>query len=140
MPAPSQRSWMSSLRCLFLPSKASRSSQKFLTPPKLLIPKQNVVQKNQTIIAIPIALYRPEIGPPARNGEKMAKKWILAPPGKRGKMAQKVGKLAQKWAKNGHFPIFRPVFTLLNPFFAIFSSFRARPIWGLYRAIGIARQ
>ena len=43
----------------------------------------------------------------------MAEKWILAPPGKKGKNGRKMGKLAQKWVKNGHFPISRPFF----PFF-----------------------
>ena len=46
-------------------------------------------------VAIQIALYRPPIGPPARNGKKnMAEKWMLAPPGKRG----------EKWPKNGFWP------------------------------------
>ena len=43
-------------------------------------------------LAIPIALYRPQIGPPARNGKKMAEKWILAPPGKRGQNGRKMGR------------------------------------------------
>ena len=65
----------------------------------------------QSHVAIPVALCRPQIGPPARDGEKMAEKWILALPGKRG------GKKAEKWEngpKNGrNLPIFRPFFPLV---------------------------
>ena len=87
---------------------------------------------SQARIAIPIALYGSQIGPPARNGKKMAK-----PPGK-GEKGRKMGKLAQKWVKNGNFPIFSAIFSLFfrwgeNPFFAHFFPFR-------YRAIRIARQ
>ena len=66
-------------------------------------------------IAIPIALYRPEIGRPARNGEKKAEKWILAPPGKREKKGRKMGKwpfLTHCWAT---FPFFRPFFSHFGP-------------------------
>ena len=50
-------------------------------------------------LAIPIAQYRPQIRPPARNGKKWPKKWIFGPTGKREK-------IAEKW-ENGHFgPIF----------------------------------
>ena len=71
------------------------------------------------------------MGPPARNGKKMAKKWILAPPGKRGKMAQKMGNLpflAHSWA---NFPTFRPFFPLFfrwgqNPFFGHFFPISGR--------------
>ena len=80
-------------------------------------------------LAIPVALYRPEIGPPAaKTGKKMAKKSILAPPLRRG--------------KNG--PLSSAIFSLFCGgvkihFLAIFSPFRAGgPIWGLYRATGIA--
>ena len=69
---------------------------------------------------------------------KNGRKWILVPSGKGGK-------LAEKWVKNGHFPIFRPFSPPLFPdganihSSAIFFPFRAGgPIWGLYRAIGIA--
>ena len=96
-------------------------------------------------VAIPIALYRPQIGPPARNGRKMAEKWILAPLQKKGgKNGRKMGKLpflTHFWA---NFPIFRPFFPLFPggakiDFSTIFFPFRAGgPIWGLYRAIGIA--
>ena len=62
-------------------------------------------------------VYRPQIGPPARNGEKMAGKWILAPPGKRVK----------KWLKNGKIgpkihclPIFGPIFPFFGHFFPFF--------------------
>ena len=69
----------------------------------------------------------------------MAEKWILAPPGKRGKNGRKMG---QKWP----FSHFLAIFPLLPGgakihFLAIFFPFRAGgPIWGLYRAIGIATQ
>ena len=63
--------------------------------------------------AIPIALYRPQIGPLARNGKKMGKTWILAPPGKRGKNGRKMGRwpfLTHFWAIVdrffGHFFLF----------------------------------
>ena len=63
-------------------------------------------------VAIAIALYRPQIGPPAlgKKGGKMAEKWE---------------KLAEKWVKNGHFPISWPVFPPFsqwgqNPFFGHF--------------------
>ena len=76
-------------------------------------------------VAIPIALFRPEIGNPARNGPTKQKE--------------------EKWPFFAHFPIFRPFFSLFsrygqNPYFsAIFFPFRAgSPISGLYRAIGIA--
>ena len=36
----------------------------------------------------------------------------FGPTGKRGKNGRKMGKLAQKWVKNGHFTIFRPFFPL----------------------------
>ena len=61
-------------------------------------------------VAIAIALYRPQIGPLARNGEKMAKKWILAP----------LGKKWGKWPKNGNLAIFDPFF---GQFFPIFRPF-----------------
>ena len=82
---------------------------------------------------------RPEMGkrwpkngfwPHQEKGEKMAEKWE---------------NWAQKWVKNGHFPILRPFFPLFPAgakihFLSIFFPFRAGgPIWGLYRAIGIAR-
>ena len=84
-------------------------------------------------LATSIALYRPQIGPLARN-EK---------PGKRGKNGWKMGKwpfLIHFWA---NFPIFRPCFPLFsglakNHFSAIFSDFGRRSDLGLYRAIGIA--
>ena len=68
----------------------------------------------------------------AEKWEKMAEKWILAPPGKRGKMGQ-------KWSFS-HFSAIFPGGAKIH-FSAIFFPFRAGgPIWGLYRAIGIARQ
>ena len=73
-------------------------------------------------LAIPIALYRPQIGPLARNGKKSGSN-------------RKKGK---KWFKNSHFSRPFPVGpkSIFRPFF---SPFRAGgPIWGLYRAIGIA--
>ena len=101
-------------------------------------------------IAIPIALHRPQIGPPARNGKKMAENWILAPLKKRGKNGRKIGKLVQKSIFKPIFgPFFCPFFGHFspfsrwgqNPFFGHFFPFRAGgPIWGLYRAIGIANQ
>ena len=63
-------------------------------------------------IAIPIALYRPHLGPRARNGEKMAEKRTLAPPRKRGKNGEAWGKqlsLTHFWAD---IPIFRPFFPI----------------------------
>ena len=102
--------------------------------------------EGQGKVAIPIALYRPQTGPPPRNGEKMGEKWILAP-------LRNGGKMAEKW-ENGHFrPIFWPIFPFFghfSPFFlvcgakihfsAILSPFRAGgPSWCLYRAIGIAK-
>ena len=54
---------------------------------------------------------------------KMPEKWILAPPGKRGRNFRKMGKLGQKWVKLGHFPIFRPlIWSGQNPFFGHFFS------------------
>ena len=49
----------------------------------------------------------PKIGPKWEEmGKNGRKKSVLAPPGKRGKKwPQKGRKLAQKWVKNGHFPI-----------------------------------
>ena len=80
-------------------------------------------------IAIPIALYRPQIGPPTRNGKKTAEKWILAPPEKRGKMAEKWEHrpfLTLVWA---NFPIFRPFFPQVgSPIFPFFGHFSPR--WG----------
>ena len=89
-------------------------------------------------VAIPIALYRPQIRPPARNGKKMAEKWILAP----------LGQKEEKWPKNGKIcpKMGRPFFCFFPGvakihFSAIFFPFRAGgPILGLYRAIGIASQ
>ena len=75
-----------------------------------------VVSFWNTSLAIPIALYRPQIGPPARNGKKMAEKWILAPPGKREKNGRKMGKLAQKWTKNGSDMAIFPFFGHFFPF------------------------
>ena len=105
--------------------------------------------KKHTSFAIPIVLYRPQIGPPARNGKKMAEKWILAPPGTRGKNGRKMGKLPFL----AHFcAIFGPIFPFFghfsrisrwgqNPFFGHFFPISGRgPIWGLYRTIGIAIQ
>ena len=89
----------------------------------------------------------PKSGPLRRNGEKMAEKWIVAPPGKRGKSGRKMGKLVQNGAKNGSkmaiFPFFGH-FSLFsrwgqNLFFGHFFPFRAGgPIWGQDRAIRIA--
>ena len=67
---------------------------------------------------------RPEIG---ENGQKMH----FGPTGKkRGKNGRKMGKLAQKWPKNGHFPIFRPFFPLFsvgkNPFLGHFFPISGR--------------
>ena len=82
-----------------------------------------------SILAIPIALYRPQIGPPARNG----KKW------------PKNGKMAIFDPFLGQFSHFSAIFSpfsrwgLFVHFLSIFFPFRAGgPIWGLYRAIGIA--
>ena len=89
-----------------------------------------------TTVAIPIALYRPQIGPPARNGKKMAEKWILAPPGKKGKNGRKMGKWPFFDPFLANFPIFRPFF----PFFpggakihfsAIFSHFGPEARFGV---------
>ena len=92
-------------------------------------------------LVMPIALYRPQIGPSARNGEKGVKKSILAPPEKRGNNGRNMGKLPHFGAS---FPIFWPFFPHFPGgakihFSAIFSPFRAGgPIWGQNRAIGIA--
>ena len=89
----------------------------------------------------------PPIAPKSGLRPKMGKKWPkngFWP--KRGRNGRRMGKRTQKWVKNGHFPVFRPFF----PFFsggakihslAVFFPFRAvGPSWGLYRAIGIARE
>ena len=71
-------------------------------------------------IAIPVALYRPQTGPPARNGEKMAEKWSLAQPGKRGKNGRNMGKNGRKWEnwpKNGSKMAIFPFFGQCFPFF-----------------------
>ena len=81
-------------------------------------------------LAIPIALYRPPIGPPARSGGKMA-----GPTGPKNR---------QNWPKNpffthfwANFPIFRPIFFPFsrwgqNPFFGHFFSHFGQflPIFG----------
>ena len=57
-------------------------------------------------LAVPMALHRPQIGPPARHGSKTAKKWTLARPEKKKKGGGGGEKMAKKW-ENGHFwPIF----------------------------------
>ena len=97
---------------------------------------------------IPIALCRSQTGPSGPKWEKkMAEEWIFRPHLEKGqKNGRKIGKLAQK-------SIFYPVLGQIhfsaifcpfsrwgqNPFFGHFLPFRAGgPIWGLYRAIGIA--
>ena len=84
-----------------------------------------------TKFAIPIALYRPQIGPPARNGKKMAKKWIWAPPKKKGKKWPKNGKIgpkiAQKWPFSHFWAIFSPFSRWgQNPFFGHFFPISGR--------------
>ena len=49
----------------------------------------SVIATTSSLFVIPIALYRPQIGPPAQNGKKWPEKWILATPGKGEKMAEK---------------------------------------------------
>ena len=69
----------------------------------------------------------------------MAEKWILAPPGKGGKNGRKIWKMAIFDPFLGPFSHFSAIFPQGLHFSAIFSPFRAGgPIWGLYRAIGIA--
>ena len=74
-----------------------------------------------TCVAIPIALYRPQIGPPGatQNGKKMAEKWILAPPGRRGKKGQKMG----KWQFFYPFFFFWSIFGPISQFFGHFFPF-----------------
>ena len=71
-----------------------------------------------TKFAIPIALYRPQIGPPARNGKKNGRKMDFGPTGKGGGEWHKW----ENWPKNGskmgqkcHFPIFDPFLPFFFP-------------------------
>ena len=67
----------------------------------------------------PIALYRPQIGPPAWNGKKMVpKNGFFSPPPPPGKRR----KMAKKW-ENGHFwPVFPADFPICQPFFPLFPG------------------
>ena len=67
--------------------------------------------ENGPTFAILVAWYRPHFAPPARNGKKMAEKWILAPPGKWPKNGRKMGKLPFLTHFLANFPIFRPFFS-----------------------------
>ena len=83
--------------------------------------------EHSTKLAILIAWYRPHFGPEARNGEKMAEKWILAAPGKWEKNDRKMETLAKKRAKNANFPIFLPFSRRgQNPFFGHFFPISGR--------------
>ena len=107
-----------------------------------IVPKHRLALRSRLPCTDPKSGLRPEMG------KKMAEKWILAPPGKGQKMAQKW----ENWPKNGRkngskmaiFPFLGHFFPLFPGrskihFSAIFFPFRAGgPIWGLYRAIGIA--
>ena len=87
-------------------------------------------------VATPIALYRPQIGPPARDGKKMAEKWILAPRGRRGEnMAEKWEnwpKLGQKWPFSIFWAIFFPFSGGAKLHFSatFFPISGRRPNWG----------
>ena len=75
-------------------------------------------------LAIPIAPNRAS-GP---KWEKSGRKMEFGPTGKK---RRKMGKLAQKWVKNAHFPIFRPFFFLFSggaqfPFFGHFFPISGR--------------
>ena len=106
----------------------------------LYVPKKwRAPHPSKSRVAIPIALYRAQIGPTARNGKKWGKKWILAPREKGGKMAEKW----ENWPKNGPtmaiFP-FSAIFSpFLKPFFSHFGP-EARSGVCTGRAIGIANQ
>ena len=86
-----------------------------------------------------ISLCNPDcpVQTPNRASGPNGKKWPkngLWPTGQ-GKNGRKMGKLAQKWVKHGHFPIFWPFFPLLAGgakihFSAIFSHFGRRPDLG----------
>ena len=65
---------------------------------------------------------RPEMG------KEKADKWILAPQEKRGKNGRKMGKLAQKWVTDGHFPFFGQFFP--NLFFGPFFPISGRGVQG----------
>ena len=88
---------------------------------------------------------RPQVAPPARNGKKWPKNRFWPQRETVGKMAEN-GKIGPKMGQNAIFPfshfsaIFQPFpGEAKTHFSAIFFPFRAGgPIWGLYRAIGIA--
>ena len=81
------------------------------------------------IFAIPIALYRAQIGPPARNGNKWPKNGFW-PTGKKGKKWPKNGKIGpkmdQKWPFSDFSAIFRPFFPFFGHFFPISGRNRDR--------------
>ena len=100
-------------------------------------------RKGQEAMAPYCAIPRDYLCLRSEMGKKWPKKWTLAPPGKRGKNGPKNGKIAIIDPFLGHFSHFSAIFSPSsrwgqNPFFGHFFPISG-PIWGLYRAIGIAK-